>query len=142
METSTRAQMWPYLVGHLHVHAGGIGIGVHGDGLDTQSLGGTDDTAGNFSSVGDQDLVKGLALVATVAQVSDALKAQVRSGKDVLQHLCSLSRDRTEQQLTGWEFATTEPSGNCKVQMLPQWSFWMVVFCGSLRSSGHPHGDI
>lgn len=48
------------LVGELDVQAVDISVGVDGDGLDAHLLGGPDDTAGNLSSVGNQDLVKGL----------------------------------------------------------------------------------
>jgi len=48
------------LVGELDVQAVDIGIRVNGDRLDAHLLCGPDHTASNLSSVGDQDLVKGL----------------------------------------------------------------------------------
>lgn len=48
------------LVCELNVQTVDIGIRVNGDGLDTHLLGGSYDAACDLSSVGDQDLVKGL----------------------------------------------------------------------------------
>ena len=46
-------------IGHLHVLGVAIGIGVDSNGLDTHALSGLEDTAGNFTTVGYQDLLEG-----------------------------------------------------------------------------------
>ena len=47
------------LVGYLHVAGAGVGLGVHRHGAVAEFLGGAHDAAGDFTAVGDQDLVKG-----------------------------------------------------------------------------------
>ncbi len=46
------------LVGEAHVGAVAVGLGIDGDGLDSQFLAGADDANGNFAPVGDEDLLK------------------------------------------------------------------------------------
>lgn len=46
-------------VGHLHMAGAGIGHRVNGHGAVAEFLGGTHHPAGNFTAVGDQNLVKG-----------------------------------------------------------------------------------
>ncbi len=46
------------LVGLANMQRVGIGLGIHGHGLDAQPLAGTDDAAGDLAAVGDQDLVE------------------------------------------------------------------------------------
>ena len=48
------------LVSELDVQTVDISIRMNSDGLDSHLLGSPDHTASNLSSVGDQDLVKGL----------------------------------------------------------------------------------
>jgi len=45
-------------VGHLHVQGLGVGVAVDGDGAVAQCLGRALDAAGDFTAVGDQDLVE------------------------------------------------------------------------------------
>ncbi|MNV30070.1 hypothetical protein D3C71_1213240 [compost metagenome] len=52
------------LVGQAHVARVAVGVGVHRHGGDAQALAGSDDTAGNFAAVGDQDLGEHGGLVA------------------------------------------------------------------------------
>ena len=46
------------LVGEAHVRTVAVGLGVDGDGLDSQFLAGADDANGDFAAIGDQDLLK------------------------------------------------------------------------------------
>jgi hypothetical protein len=46
------------LVGLKHVLRIGICVGVHGHGLDAKPFTCADDSAGNFATIGDEDLIK------------------------------------------------------------------------------------
>ncbi len=52
------------LVGQAHVARVAVGVGVHRHGGDAQALAGSDDAAGDFATVGDQDLGEHGGLVA------------------------------------------------------------------------------
>ena len=43
---------------HLHVHGLDVSLRVHSDRFDAQFLSGANDTTGNFTSIGNQNLVK------------------------------------------------------------------------------------
>lgn len=51
------------LVGHLDVQAVLVGIGVDGDSADTELTRSADDTAGNLTTVRDQDLLEALGVL-------------------------------------------------------------------------------
>jgi hypothetical protein len=50
------------LLGHLHVQAVPVGVGVDGDGLDAELARALDDAAGDLAAVGDQDLLEHMAV--------------------------------------------------------------------------------
>mmetsp|Transcript_41879 Transcript_41879/g.72734 ORF Transcript_41879/g.72734 Transcript_41879/m.72734 type:complete len:797 (+) Transcript_41879:128-2518(+) len=80
------------LVGHLHMHTRSISIRVNSHSLDTKLLGGTNNTASNLSSVGNQNLIEGLALVATLAKLPNSVQQRIRSRKNVFQHFMIYSK--------------------------------------------------